>query len=161
VALICAALFAALAGRRLTEAASLLTNDPGYTILAAVFVWVGGPIVAGLAFATVIGLPLGFGILLFALPALMFLGYIVAATRLGMAIVGRGGADNARPFGAALLGVLIMQVLMLIPVLGFILALLAGLYGSGALALLMWRGIRGSGTTPTATTPPAPAPAAQ
>jgi hypothetical protein len=158
-ALIWAALFAAVAPRQLRDAATLLTADPGYAILAAVVVWIGGPILAAIALATVAGLPLGIGII-FALPALLFLGYIVAGARIGIAIVGprdsEGAPGRGRLIGAALLGVLILQLILLIPIAGLIIGLLAGLYGSGALALLLWRAIRGAGGTPRAT---APAPA--
>jgi hypothetical protein len=153
--LIWAAVFAAVAGRQLRGAAALLTDDVAYTILAAVFVWVGGPIVAAIAFATVAGLPLAIGIV-FSLPALLFLGYIAAGTRIGLAIVGRRADDAAhgrrRIIGAALLGVLILQVVLLIPLAGVLVGLVAGLYGSGALGLMVWRALRGRVT-------PAPAPA--
>src|SRR5215204_3598691 len=58
-------LFAAVAGRQLTRAAALLTGRVGGTLLGALLVWVGIPILAVLAFITLVGIPLGFALLLF------------------------------------------------------------------------------------------------
>jgi hypothetical protein len=147
-------IFAAVGGRQLTAAAGALTADAAMSILGAVVVWVGGPILAVIAFVTVVGIPFGLGILLVVLPALWFLGYIVAGTRLGLAITQRGrepGAAPEHPYLAALVGLLILQVVALIPVVGWLIVLLGGLYGAGGLALIAFRGARGTGATPART----------
>jgi hypothetical protein len=163
VAVVLAALiFAAVGGRQLTAAADALTSDAAMSILAAVIVWVGGPILAVIAFVTVVGIPFGLGILLVVLPALWFLGYIVAGTRLGLAITQRGrdaGDVPNHPYLAALVGLLILQVVALIPVVGWLIVLVAGLYGAGGLALIAFRGARGTGTTPARTASAEPGPA--
>lgn len=54
-------LFAAVGGRQLTSAASAMTNNAVNVIIGIVFVWVAIPVIAGVAIATLIGIPLGIG----------------------------------------------------------------------------------------------------
>jgi hypothetical protein len=164
VAVILAGLiFAAVGGRQLERASDALTGDAAMSIAGAVFLWVGAPILAVLAFITVVGIPFGLGILLIAMPAMWFLGYIVAGTRIGLAVTRRtpipeGAAGH--PYLAAFLGLLILQIIALVPVIGWLIALVAGLYGAGALALIAFRGVRGPGGPRAAEAPTAqPGPA--
>ena len=149
VAVILAGLiFAAVGGRQLERAADALTADTAMSIVAAVIIWVGGPMLAALAFVTIVGIPFALGILLLALPALWFLGYIVAGTRLGLAATrGASPPDGAErhPYLAAFVGLLALQIVALIPVIGWFIAIVAGLYGAGGLALVAFRGARGTG----------------
>ena len=149
VVLLAGLLFAAVAGRQLSRAVALLTGTVGGTLLGALVVWVGIPILAVLAFVTLVGIPLGFALLLFLLPALWFLGYLVAGARLGAWLLGLMNRPAAadHPYLAALLGVLVLQVVMWVPVLGGLVWILAGVLGAGALALLAWRAWQGRGTT--------------
>jgi hypothetical protein len=156
VVLLAGLLFAAVAGRQLSRAAALLTGSVGGTLLGAVLVWVGIPILAVLAFVTLVGIPLGLALLLFLLPALWFLGYLVAGTRLGGWLLGllHRPTTADHPYLAALLGLLVLQLLLWIPVLGGLIWVLAGVLGAGALALLAWRAWQGRGmTTPGPETP--------
>jgi hypothetical protein len=158
---IAALVFARFGARQLTDAATLMTGDIVNSIIGTVFLWVGGPMVAVLAFITVIGIPLGLGILLFLLPALGFLGFIVAGTRLGMFLLGLGNRErNERPYLEAALGTLLLQIAILVPFIGALTAILAGIWGAGALAFVVYRGAGGQGFEPQATTPAAGAPAA-
>jgi hypothetical protein len=59
---------AAADGRQQAGAAALIGYRPGETILAAVVVGEMLPAIAVLAFTTLIGIPLGFGILSFLIP---------------------------------------------------------------------------------------------
>jgi hypothetical protein len=63
----------------------ILISNP---ILGVVFIAVALPVLAGLAMATLIGIPFGIDVLVFPLPALWFLGYIAAVARLGDALIG-------------------------------------------------------------------------
>jgi hypothetical protein len=150
--LLAALIFAAVAGRQLARAAMLLTADAPYAILSAVVLWIALPLVAVVAFVTVIGIPFGFGLLLLVLPELWFLGYIAAGTRLGLQITGPEKSGD-HPYLAAFLGVLILQLIGFVPVIGILIDIIAGLYGSGALVLMAFRNVSGPGATP------APAPA--
>jgi hypothetical protein len=147
VALIGAGLiFAAIGGRQLREAAQRMTGDPVSTIIGVVFIVFALPLIAVLAMVTLIGVPFGIGLLLFLLPALWFLGYIVAAARLGSALIGlrnKGASDH--PYAATVLGVVLLQLLVLVPVLGVLVGLLAGLWGAGALAAGAYRAAGGRG----------------
>jgi hypothetical protein len=145
-AIVAGIVFALIGGRQLTSAAINMTGDVVNSIVGAVLLWVGLPILAVIAFVTVVGLPLGLGILLFVLPAAGFLGYLVAATRIGTLITNkldRGNGDH--PVLAVLLGVLILQVLLIIPFAGWLVVLLASLWGAGALAFTAYRGAGGHG----------------
>jgi hypothetical protein len=158
VAMIVAALvFAHFGARQLTNAATTMTGDLVNAIIGTVVLWVGGPLLAFLAFITVIGIPVGIGILVFLLPALGFLGYLVAGTRLGTFLLGLGGREQTGPpYLAAALGVLLLQLLVLVPVFGALAALLAGAWGAGALAFNIYRGAGGKGfETPASPATPA------
>jgi hypothetical protein len=141
-----ALIFAGFGGRQLAAAARATTGDLVNTIIGGVFLWIGVPILAGIAIVTIVGLPFGLGLLLFLLPTFGFLGYLVAGTRLGMWLLGLGGRDpGQRPFLAAGLGTLALQLLVLIPFLGVAIALLAGIWGGGALAFRLYRNADGKG----------------
>jgi hypothetical protein len=147
VALIGAGLiFAAIGGRQLREAAQRMTGDAVNTIIGVVFVVVALPFIAVLAMITLIGVPFGIGLLVFLLPALWFLGYIVAAARLGSALIGlRNTRPSDHPYAATVLGIVLIQLLVLVPVLGVLIALLAGLWGAGALAASAYKAAGGRG----------------
>jgi hypothetical protein len=143
---VAALLFAVFGGRQLAAASRAMTGDLVNTIIGGVFLWVAVPIIAGLAIVTIIALPLGLGIFLFLLPAFGFLGYLVAGTRLGTWLVGLGGREaGERPPLAAALGTLALQLLLLIPAVGILIALLAGIWGAAALANLLYRNAGGKG----------------
>lgn len=148
--------FAAIGGRQLTASAQALTAELGNSILGAVIVWVGLPILATLIILTLVGIPLGVGTLLFLLPALWFLGYITAATRLGLALTGTLKREPAEhPYLAVTLGLLVLQFLVLIPAFGWLVASVAGLWGAGGLALVAFRAARNQSATPPAASAPA------
>jgi hypothetical protein len=155
VILALALLCAAVAGRQLRRAAEALTAELPYSILGAVAVWIGLPILAVLLLFTIVGIPLSLAIIFF-LPFLWLLGYIVTGTRLGLWLTGlmnRPRGDH--PYLAAFLGVLVLQLISLIPVLGWIIAAVAGFWGAGAIALLAWRAFRSRGGEPAAVETPA------
>lgn len=143
-------LFAAIGGRQLTGSADLLTREAGPSILAAVVLWIGVPIAIAILMATVIGIPFGIGVLLMLLPALWWLGYIVAATRLGISMTSRSTipAEHTHPYLPAVLGVVVLQVIGIIPALGFLIVVFAGLYGAGGLVLFAWKAWQRRSLTP-------------
>jgi hypothetical protein len=155
--LVVALLFAAVAGRQLATAGGLLSGRPGQSIVAMLFTWIVLPIVAILILFTLIGIPVGLAILVVLLPALFFLGYIVTATRVGAKITAGFGRpiDGHHPYLAALLGVLLFQLVGLIPFIGGAIVIISALYGSGGLVYLAWRAFRSRGLTEVATPTPA------
>lgn len=157
VVLTAGVIFAAVGGRQLTAAGNTLRRDFGQTLLGTAAVWIVLPILMFMVLFTVIGIPLGVGYFMFVMPILWFLGYLVAGTQLGRVLMGRRG-DDRHPYVPALLGLLILQILGIVPVLGGLVGFLAGVVGAGALIVLGWRAWRGpepvaSPVQPEMTTP--------
>ena len=73
VVLVAGLLFSALGARQLLGAGRLETERVGESIAATLIVWIGLPILAVLAFITLIGIPLSLAIVIALLPALGFL----------------------------------------------------------------------------------------
>lgn len=150
-------LFAAFGGRQLQGAAETVTGHAGPTLLTALVLWVGVPVLAVFVMATVVGIPLGLGVLFFLLPALWFIGYLVAGAALGTAILRtRRTEATGHPYMAVLIGLLIFQVIVLIPFVGGLVAFFAGLVGGGALLYRMWTAFRGTAEGRPAAGPIAP-----
>jgi hypothetical protein len=158
IALIVAGIvFALIGGRQLTAAARLMTDEVVNSILATVVLWIGLPVLAGLILVTIIGIPLGLGILLVLLPILAFLGYLVAATRLGSWLTGAlKQPDPGRPILSVVIGVILLQVILIIPVLGAIVVFLAAIWGAGSLAYMAYRAAGGRDISPASSTAPEP-----
>lgn len=145
--LLAGVIFAAVAGRQLKTAGDLIGSQTGPTLLAALLGWIVIPMAMVAALFTLVGIPLGLGYFLFILPVLWFLGYLVAGTLLGRAIVHRT-IESERPYLAAVVGLLILQLVGLIPWIGGFVGGMAGVVGSGALLLSAWRSWRGPQVTP-------------
>ena len=139
--------FAAIAGRQLSLSTRVLTGELAFSILGAVVVWIGLPVLALLAFLSVIGIPFGLALLLIALPALWFLGYLVTGARLGEALLSLGGhrPPAGHPYIATALGLIVLQLAGLVPLLGWAVMALAGIWGSGALGVTAFRAWQGRG----------------
>jgi hypothetical protein len=89
-----------------------------------------------LLFATVVGAPLALGIMLGLWPLVAFVGYLVAAITFGEWILARWSArERERPYAAAVVGTLVLQVAGLIP----LVTAIASLLGYGAVLMLAWR----------------------
>jgi hypothetical protein len=133
-------LFAAVAGRQLTAAATRLSNQPGRSLLTAALTWILLPIAAVVVMLTIVGIPLGLAVLL-SLPLLWLLGYAVSGSLLGRSIIGRAmSVERANhPYWPTVLGLIIFQVIGLVPFLGGLIVGLAGSIGAGALILLALR----------------------
>ncbi|MGD0114474.1 MAG: hypothetical protein ABSC13_00520 [Dehalococcoidia bacterium] len=136
--------FAAVGGHQLSRAAMLLTGDLPASILGAVAVWIVLPVLSVFALLTVVGIPAGLALLLAVLPLLGLFGYVTAGTRLGAALLSLGGGARPvdHPYAATTLGVIVLQAVLLVPVVGWAIAFLAGIWGSGALAAAGWRAWR-------------------
>jgi hypothetical protein len=136
--------WAAVGGRQLSHVAGLLGARPGMAAVAAVIFWIFVPIVAVVAFVTVIGIPIGITLVVVVLPLLWGLGYVTTGTRLGffLADLRRTAPDLAHPYLEAVLGVVIFQLIGLIPIVGAVVVALAGLLGAGAIVVHLWRRTR-------------------
>lgn len=141
LATIAAALFvAAFGARQVRGAGSLMRREPVPVLVAGIAGTVALPLLAVLLIATVVGAPIGLGILFVLLPALAFLAWIVAAVWTGDWIVARmrGAVEPDRPYLAAVIGVIVLAAVGVIP---FVTAV-ATLFGFGALLLAAWRILR-------------------
>lgn len=135
---------AAIAPHGVREAGVLLSDDLGKTFIATLFIWIGLPVGAAIAFMTVVGIPVGIGILVFVLPALAFVGYLIVGIRLGDYLLGivRGSDEAWHPYMAAIAGLLALLLMGWLPVVGSVVTPIAALLGSGTIGLKAWRSIR-------------------
>ncbi len=154
-------LFAAVGGRQLLDAGLLIVSQPGGTIVAALIVSILLPMIAVFSLFTIIGIPLGLAIF-GALIGLWILGYLVAGAQLRVELVSRldRPSKGSRLFYLAVAVGLLLQLIGLIPVLGFVVTTLAGFLGAGALAFLAWRAWRRPGAPASEFAPPGPGRAA-
>lgn len=133
-------LFAEIAPVTLAESAELLARQGGQAALTALVVVAAVPALAFVSFATVIGIPLGLVLVLVVIPALSFLGYLVAGAVLGAALGGRlqpvsDGRSRHIPIAV---GLVTLQLAVALPVVGGLIGFIASLLGVGALVARGW-----------------------
>jgi hypothetical protein len=131
---------AAFGARQVRNAETLISREPGTVLVAGLVGSVVLPILAVLATITIVGAPLGLGVLFFVLPVLAFFGWVVAAIWIGDWLLGRarGFREPGHPYLAAVVGVLVLAFAGLVPFVSPI----ATLFGFGALLLMAWRILR-------------------
>ena len=139
---------------RAMEAAAAVGRSRAWwhALLAGLGIVVGMPVVAFLAFGTVVGFPLGLGIL-GAMGFVHAIGYVAGAFFLGRAIL----KPPRNRWSAFFVGWGILRVLAILPGIGVLVWIAAAVYGIGTLSVVAVR----AGQVPRATspTPPEPAPA--
>lgn len=158
LAAIVAGLFlAAVGARQVRSAEGLISTEPGPVLVAGLAGIMVTPIVAILAIVTIIGAPLGLGILFGLWPLMAFLGYLLAGIWIGEWVLRRTSPDRPRerPYLAAVVGLVLLQLISFIP----FAAAIASLFGFGAVILLTWRTFRHHELGPETTARPAPVPA--
>ena len=135
---------AAVAGRQMRTAQRTISRQPVLAFVAGILSAVLVPIAAVLLFPTIVGAPLGFGILVVALPLVAFAGYLVAAAWAGEWILRALGTrqEPERPYLATVVGVILLGALGLVPVANLLVAI-AGLFGFGAVVVSAIRTIVG------------------
>ena len=107
---------------------------------AAALLWLALPMVAVLTLPTVIAIPAGLGVFFFILPFLGFVGFVLAGIALGDAVTGslRDHRPVSSPYLAAVLGIGLLLMAGMLPILGALVAPLAGAVGSGALLVALY-----------------------
>lgn len=137
-----AMLVAGLASRQVREAETLISRQPGQTIGIGLLGVIAIPLVAFALIATIVGAPLGVGILLQVLPLAAFIGYIVGAIWIGDWILLRMGPERIRekPYLAAVIGVVVLGAVAVVPILT-LLSMIASLFGFGAVIRLAARAL--------------------
>jgi hypothetical protein len=151
-------LLAGLGSRQVRAAERVISEEPLPVFVIGLVAAIAIPVLAIVALITIVGAPLGLGILFGILPALAFIGFLVAATFLGEELLGTRKEPMAeRPYRAALVGIVILQVVGIIPFVGGLVTAVASILGVGAILLLSWRTLR-SDTSQTAAPQGHPAP---
>jgi len=137
-------LIAGLAAKQVRAATTLISREPGKTALVGLLSIILPPILAVLAMATLVGIPAGIGLFVVIWPTVAFIGYVVAATWLGEWLLNRraGGTAPDRPYGAAVIGLLVAFVIGFVPLATAILSI----FGLGAVVLAAWRTLRRGGS---------------
>lgn len=137
ITVVAALAVAALGARQTRAAESLISRQPGPTIVAGLVGIIVLPLIGVLAMVTVVGAPIGLALLLIVLPAVAYLGWIVAAIWIGdwLVIRMRGAAEPERPYLAAVIGVVVLGLASMLPPISAI----ASLFGFGAVLLLAWK----------------------
>lgn len=121
------------------RAAANIGGDVLKTLAAGLLMLIVPAIVIALLGVTIVGIPLAVGLaVLWAFVA--FLGYLVVGLWIGERILSRSRTAT-RPYGAAVLGVLILMLLSWVP----LVSPLAVWFGLGAVSLTGWRVLRGGG----------------
>jgi hypothetical protein len=143
--IIAALAIAGLASSQVRQAERLISREPLLTGLVGFVAVLLLPVIAIALITTLIGAPLGVGILIGVMPAVAFAGYLVAGIWIGEWILHRGPGDEerGRPYLAAALGVLVLEVLALVPILG-IAVVIASFLGFGALVRQAFIALRGT-----------------
>jgi cytoskeletal protein CcmA (bactofilin family) len=126
-------------------------DAPGRAIAWGFALMIGLPIAAVVAVVTLVGIPLGIGLLLALLP-LLAIGYAYACWVLGRTLL----APPRPPYLAFLAGWGILRVVALVPFLGGLVGIIATAAGLGALVVAAWRA-RGGGARAVPARQPAPA----
>ena len=114
----------------------------------------GLPLVAVLAFMTGIGFVLGFFIMFALIPVLSLLGYIVAGTSIGRALLQVPESSRDKLFGSIAIGIVMFQLLALVPAIGAVSVLLGSWFGASALVYRAWQHERGGVTSPALSAQP-------
>ncbi len=137
---------AGLAARQVRAAEALISREPGPVLVSGLIGIFLPLLIIGILFVTVVGIPLALALLLTVWPLTAYAGYLLTGIWIGDWVLGRvsPGVVRERPYLASVIGLLILQVLSIVPPVTAI----ASLFGYGAVLLLAWRVFRG---TPTAT----------
>lgn len=139
----------------LDGAARLPTRAPGGTLLTTVVMVVGLPMIATLAFISGLGFVLGIFVLVFLIPALSLIGYLVSALAMGRGLLRIPERPERSDYVSVATGVFVLQLLALMPVVGVLIVILAGQIGAGALIYQTWRQQRAMYRRPIAMAVPA------
>jgi hypothetical protein len=137
------ALFVVAIGTRQVRAAtSLMSNEAPLTAIVGLAGILLPILIAIPLFISIVGAPLGFGLLLVLWPIAAFLGWVVVSVWIGELIVNRLSPEVRRekPYFAAVVGAVVLDVCAIFPPA----VMLATIFGYGAVLLLAWRAFRGT-----------------
>jgi hypothetical protein len=152
-------LLAGLASRQVRSAELVIAREPAPAFLVGLLGLIVFPIVAVLLMITIVGAPLGLGVMFLLWPLLAFVGYLVAGIYVGEWLLNRStrAPVRERPYLAAVIGLVVLQLIGMVPVVGIVSAI-ASVFGFGAVLILAWRTLTAgrAGTQPVAAPAPLP-----
>jgi cytoskeletal protein CcmA (bactofilin family) len=136
------------------QAARSVQNSPGQAAALGFASLLLVPMLAGMLFITILGIPLGMALLML-YPALLLVGYLVGvryiARRAEVAVRKETSGSFAISIGFFALALLLMMLIARLPFIGPLALIVITIIGTGACILeLNWRRKGGSGTTPPA-----------
>lgn len=137
VGVVAAFIFAWLGRAQLFGSVETLRSEFPMSLVTAIVLFIAMPIAAVLIVFTLIGAPLGLTILLAVLPLLMMLGLIIFGAWIGSFLI--KSSSQAAAIGTAVLGVVILSIIVLIPFLGWLVVIVGGMLGAGALVYRTFR----------------------
>lgn len=143
----------ALMGRRMDTVAGVISARPLESAVVGLVTWILLPILAILTFITIVGIPVGLGILLVVIPLMALLGYMAGAYWLGLRVVAMANFGAGR-YLALVIGLVILALIGAIPWFGGLVTFIATLLGTGAFVYEIYRSRRESQSAPV--TPAAP-----
>jgi cytoskeletal protein CcmA (bactofilin family) len=130
------------APRTYKTAANLMVKQGGWALLAGIVTLIMGPVVAVLAMATIIGIPVGIAFVLLWVVALMA-SFVYSGYTLGEWVATQASWKLKWPNASALaLGLVLLSLLMLVPVVGGLFGFLALVWGLGGITLTFGRYLR-------------------
>ena len=133
---------AAFGARQTRSAEAIISREPVKAFFVGLGMAIAVPVIAILLMISIIGMPLGFSMLLFVLPTIAFIGYLVGAIWMGEWLLGRSGrAPAERPYLAAFVGLIVAGILGWVPLISAIISL----FGLGAVTVAGWRMLVGHG----------------
>jgi hypothetical protein len=129
--------FVALAGRFMARATESILQRPLETGVTGLATWVILPILAVVAFVTLIGIPVGLVIVLVVIPLLALVGYLVSAYLVGTWLAAVTKVEAGR-YLAVIAGVIVLQLLGLVPWIGGLVVFISTMFGTGAVVYRLW-----------------------
>jgi len=141
--LVAGILVALIAPTGLVATGQLIRTDIARVAGAAALLWIAFPLVAVLLIPTLVGLPIGVGYFVFAMPMLGLMGLIVSGTWIGGEVLRRINRPGkvVHPAAAAALGISCVFLVGRFPVLNLLSTVLVML-GAGAVLLVASRAVR-------------------
>jgi large-conductance mechanosensitive channel len=122
----------ALFGQRMDVAVGTITARPLESVVSGLVTWILLPVVALLAFITIIGIPIGLGLVFVVVPLLGLMGFMVASYWLGLRVVAMTNLQAGR-YLSLVIGLVLLTVVGIIPWFGGVVTFFATLFGTGAL----------------------------
>ncbi len=129
--IVAAVIFAWLGRAQLFGSVETLRSEFPMSLVTAIVLFIAIPIAAIFIVFTLIGTPLGLTTLLAVLPILMLLGLIVFGSWIASFLIKSN--SQAAAIGTAVLGIVILALVSLIPFAGWLVAIIGGMLGAGAL----------------------------